>query len=507
MFSVIAKESDAQMVIKQYNEIFYIIGLLVILISLTMLFPLLLAILLNESGDIIFGYFFTFIIGLSIGIYLYYFNKVELKLNIKTSIIICVLGWIAASIIAAIPLVLGFELSFLDAFFQAVSGFTTTGMVVIRNIESKPLSLIFYLSFIQWLGGLGILSFFLLITVRREGEVWTLFLAESHKLSPGRPVPNLFKTIKIFWGIYSGLTFIQFILLNIAGIGAFNSMIHAFTTISTGGFSNFNASIGYFQRAGNYNYRIIEYIFILFMILGGTSFLIHYKIINKEWKDIKNNIEFTYFIKLITGFTLLITILTFFNRNLSLSLYNLEQTFRTGLFQVVAMITSTGYQTEYIGSPYFSAAVRQLFLLLMFIGGCVGSTSGGFKTLRIIIMQKLFSYQLKIITYPRGAVKPLIINKQSIDWEDVYHVIGIFFGWFILIFVGGLITSIFSNYDLITSFSGMHSAVNNIGPSYIEMGEIADLHPVIKISYIIGMISGRLEIIPVAVLFNKMFWK
>ena len=404
-------------------------------------------------------------------------------------------------------MILGFELSLLDAFFQAVSGFTTTGMVVIRDIESKPLSLIFYLSFIQWLGGLGILSFFLLITVRREGEVWTLFMAESHKISSGRPVPNLFKTIKIFWVIYSGLTFLQFILLNITGVGTFDSLIHSFTTVSTGGFSSYEASIGHFQNAGYSNYRIIEYIFIIFMVFGGTSFLIHYKIIKTEWKDIINNIEFIYFLKLITGFTLLITVITLFISGLSPSFNYIEEIFRKALFQVVALITSTGYQTEYIGSPYFSSAARQIFLLLMFIGGCVGSTSGGFKTLRIIIMQKLFSYQLKTITYPRGAVKPLIINKQSIEWEDVYHVVGLFFGWILLILIGSIITSVFSQYDAISSFSGMHSAVNNIGPSYIEMGDIKNLNPIIKITYIIGMIGGRLEIIPVAVIFNKMFWK
>ena len=483
-----------------------ILGNLSLFLSFFLIFPLLIALQQQEPGGIVLVYILTMILAGGGGYLLHRIFHLKINIDISAGMIICGLGWMLASGIIAVPFTLGFEMSFLDAYFEAMSGFTTTGMTMVEALETRPLSLIFLRSMIQWLGGLGILSFFLMITFRSEGEVWQLFGAEAHKIASARPVPNLYRTIKILWGIYAGLSLIQVLLLLLSGLSVFDAVIYAMTTISTGGFSRYDASIAHFYRAGYSNFRLIEYIFIVFMFLGGMNFLLHYKILKRNWRDLLVDIEFRYYLKLIGGFTGLIFISVFLSREMSVSLSSLEETFRTSLFQVLA-IMMTGYETRYIGSPYFTTFARQLFLAMMLIGGCVGSTGGGIKVLRIIILKRLFGREIKSLALPRRAVTPLILEESKVNWKDVYHITGLFFAWLILLLIGGLITAIFTPYDITESISGMFSAVNNIGPSYIPMEELRELHPVVKVTYIIGMLAGRLEIIPVIALFRLDVWQ
>ena len=486
--------------------IFDILGTLSLFLSFILIFPLLIALQQQEPREIILAYILTMLLAGGGGYLLHRTFHLRINIDISAGMIICSLGWLLASGIISLPFALGFEMSWLDAYFEAMSGFTTTGITLVSALETRPLSLIFLRSLIQWLGGLGILSFFLLITFRSEGEVWQLFGAEAHKIVSARPVPNLYRTIKILWSIYAGLTLIQLLLLILAGLSVFDAVLHSMTTISTGGFTRYEANIAHFAGAGYSNFRLIEYIFIVFMFLGGMNFLLHYKILQWNWRDLLVDVEFRYYLKLIFGFTGLIMISVILFNEIPISLSSLEETFRTSLFQVLA-IMMTGYQTEYIGSPYFATFARQLFLVMMLIGGCVGSTGGGIKVLRIIILKRLFGREIKSLALPRRAVTPLRLENSRVDWKDVYHIAGLFFGWLLLLLIGGLITAAFSSYDIAESLSGMFSAVNNIGPSLIPMEEMGDIHPVIKITYIIGMLAGRLEIIPVIALFRLDVWQ
>jgi len=479
---------------------------LLIVLGLILIIPLIMSYFLKE-GDLIYRSFLlpALISVLTGTIIRFIFKNNKFKLDIITSMIAVSFCWIISSIIGAIPLAIGLNISFLDALFESVSGFTTTGITVLQGLEFMPKSLIFWRSMMQWLGGLGILTFFLLISTRFGGNLWQLFSAESHKINTSRPVPNIFKTIKILWGIYILFTGLEIILLIIFKMPLFDAVIHSFTSLSTGGFSNYDNSIGQYAINGHPYFRQIEYIIIFFMILGGINFLIHYKVLTGDFKAPFKNTEVKTFFKLILSFTILILLGKYLSDNNLLM--NFESKFRTTLFQVVSVITTTGFGTEYIGSPFFPVIARQLFLVLMLIGGCVGSTSGGIKVLRVVILNRLFKREIKKIYYPNNAVLPVTLDKNIIDSEEIYRISALVFGWLLLIFIGAGITSLFSDLNSIQSLSGMFSAVGNIGPFYFTVEKMSNLAAIIKITYIIGMLAGRLEILPLFVILSRKSWR
>lgn len=492
--------------IKKQNQILHYMGALVFIISIILILPLLISMINNEGFEITVIYLLTILIFLIIGILLYRLNKVKSEINIATGMLLCSLGWIIGSFIVSIPFCLIFEIPYIDAYFEAMSGFTTTGITMLTGISNYPASILFLRALIQWLGGLGILTFFLLVTFRLGSGVWHLFTAESHKAVNSRPVPNIFKTIKILWSIYIVLTVLLVIILLILGLSFYDSLTHAFTTLSTGGYSNYDASIDYFRTAGYNNYILIEYAFIIFMFLGGVNFLIFYKLKNLEFSDVFNDRELKLYFKIIVFTTILILLSVMVVNSIGLDFKDIEENFRKVLFQVVSVLTTTGFGTKDIGSPYFTAFARQLFLFLMLVGGSVGSTGGGIKVYRALILKELFTREIKTLGYPRRAVKPIVINNSIIENSEIYRIAGIFFAWLSFLLIGGLITAFFSDHTALESISGMFSAVNNIGPSYISVSEMIDLNPIVKITYILGMLAGRLEIIPVIALFNKSIW-
>lgn len=415
------------------------------------------------------------------------------------------LSWIFFSIIGGIPFIIGLDKSFIDAFFEAVSGFTTTGITVFQNLSTMPHSILIWRSLIQWFGGLGILTFFLFITFRSEGELWQLFTAESHKIDSSRPVPNVFRSIKILWLIYSLFTVFQIILLIAVQVTPFDALLHALTTLSTGGFSNYDASIAHYAISGHPYYKIIEYIIIFFMLLGGINFLIHYKVLRGEIKEVFTNFEMKYFWGILV--TVLLLILTGKLFNQSLNLANLEVVFRKSLFQVVSVMTTTGYGTESLTSSFFPALTRQLFIFLMLIGGCVGSTAGGIKVIRFAILNKLFGREMKKFYLPKRAVMPLRVEKKLIPRDEIYKISALFFFWLLIILIGGIITALFSDLNALNSLSGMFSAMGNIGPFYFSVDKMVSLSPIIKLTYIFGMLAGRLEILPIFIIFTRKAWK
>ena len=378
-----------------------------------------------------------------------------------------------------------------------------------------PRSILFWRALTQWLGGIGILSFFLAITFRGSGA-HHIFGAESHKISSGRPAPGLFNTLKILWGIYGLFTLLAMVVLAIERMPIFDAVCHVLTALSTGGFSPHDSSIEYYSLTGHPNYRLIEYTLTFIMMLGGINFLVHYRVLTKDFKAIWDNIEIRYWWGFIALFTMVIMIdhlrrvgvfYTLFTHPTAVDVGEFERSFRYTIFQIIAILTTTGFGTKDIGGDFFPALSKQLFLVMMVIGGCVGSTGGGIKVLRIVILHRLMFIELFKLRVSTKASTDLVIDKKIVPDEESHRVSALFFTWIALLVIGGGITALFSNQGAWESFSGMFSALGNIGPCYISVQDMINIHPVVKITYIFGMLAGRLEILPVLLLFSKKAWR
>ncbi len=428
-------------------------------------------------------------------------------LDNRRAMVLCALGWIIVSAVGAIPFWLGLGVSPLDAYFETVSGFTTTGITMLKGLDELPRSILFWRSFTQWLGGLGILTFFLAI-LYTGGSAHRLFGAESHKVFSRRPVPSLFKSLRILWLIYTLFTVVIMGALVWEGLGTFESAAHAMTTLSTGGYSIHDASIGHYAQVGLPNATLIEYTIIAGMLLGGISFFVHYRLLHGGLRAIWDSSEMRLFWLILAGATLIVMYSHVMRFGVLLSDgAAVHEAFRASLFQVVAMTTTTGYATEDIGSAYFPAAAKQIFLVLMVIGGCVGSTSGGLKILRVRVLGKMLGRQVRQLIYGPAAVHPVVVDGEMVDTEELGRIGALFFVWIALLVVGSLITALFSEHYALESASGMFSALGNIGPCFISVDNMMSLHPVVKITYIIGMLAGRLEILPLLLLVSRRTWR
>jgi trk system potassium uptake protein TrkH len=449
----------------------------------------------------------------ALGIICRYFFRSENVGNLQ-AMLVCSLGWIGFSAIGALPFVILIRASYVDGLFETMSGFTTTGITMFSGLDEMPRSILFWRSLTQWIGGLGILTFFLAVIFRGTGA-HSLFGAESHKVEMRRPVPGLANTVKVLWGIYGGFTLLIAGSLFCLGMPLFDSVCHSFTALSTGGFSPHDASIGYYSLAGHTRFVWIEYVLILGMILGGTNFLIHYRVLKRDWKSLFDNDEIRYWWGFIALFVAVIFIENVARTGPGAHLSSggsdfwrhIEERFRMVLFQVVSIITTTGFGTRDIGGPFFGHAAKQLFLVMMVIGGCVGSTGGGLKVLRVAVLVKLIRREIERLIAPRRSISTLKIDGKAVDADQVHRVSALFFTWVGLLVVGGVITALLSNFDSYSAFSGMFSALGNIGPCYIPTDAMGQLNPVIKVTYILGMLAGRLEILPVLLLLSPKAWR
>lgn len=434
--------------------------------------------------------------------------------NVIQATLICSLGWLGFSAIGALPFVIGIHSSYLDGFFEAMSGFTTTGMTMYTGLDHMPRSILFWRALTQWVGGLGILTMFLAVSTRVEGT-HQLFGAEGHKIEVDRPVPGLSNTIRIFIGIYALFTGGIILGLYVLGMPIFDSVCHSFAALATGGFSSYDASIEYYRNSGHPNYIWLEYMLIVGMIMGGMNFLVHFRVLTRHPKALIDNSEMRYWWGLIAFFTALIMIERFMRIEpyptadlFSVGfLRRLEDDFRTALFQVVSILTTTGFGTRDIATSYFGEGARQLFLVMMVIGGCVGSTGGGIKVLRVVILNKLFQREVYRLRVPANAITTVVVDGKAIDLNEIQRVAALFFAWVMLLVFGGMVTEFLSEHSGYAAYSGMFSALGNVGPCYIPLEDLGRLHPVIKLVYILGMLAGRLEILPLVLLFSRKAWR
>jgi len=500
------------------NSVFHFIGDLLLKFSLFLLLPLVVVFIFkhrpNEGRITLLAFIISSLVTFFSGLIIKtIFNKN--KIDGTASMLICGLSWIFISAAGALPYIFIIKANFLNAYFEAVSGFTTTGITVFSGLDFMPASLIFWRSLTQWIGGLGILSLFIVI-IYQSGGVHHIYSAESHKISSSRPRPGLFNTLKVLWGIYILYTFLAALLFALEGMGVFDAINHAFTALSTGGFSPHDASIAYYAENNYKHYKLIEYTVTFFMLLGGINFLVHFRLLSGKIRSLWDNTEMRLWWKLIAGFIILIMIDhlnrtgwigRIFSGNFDNIWSKIESTFRYSIFQVISIITTTGFGTKDIGGAFFPALAKQLFLIMMVIGGCVGSTGGGIKVIRIAALKKLLSRELFKIWTPPSASKKLIIDGNIVPDEEIHRISSLFFYWVFLLCVGGGVTALVTDLSGWQSFSGMFSALGNIGPSYISVSEMINIHPVAKITYIFGMLLGRLEIIPVLLIFTKKAWR
>jgi len=438
-------------------------------------------------------------------------------LDASGSMILCAVAWLVASAMGALPFVIAGigDSNCLNAYFEAMSGFTTTGITVYAGLDEMPRSILFWRALTQWIGGLGILSFFLIVTFR-GGGFHHIYGAESHKIASTRPTPGLFNTTKILWLIYTIFTLAAVAVLSLEKMPVFDSICHALTALSTGGFSPHDASIEFYRLGNHPNFKLIEYTLVFFMVLGGINFLVHYRVLTGDVRALRDNIEIRYWWRLIAVFTGVVVIEHLwktgalgaaFSRGELLQPGELEGVFRNGIFQVVSVLTTTGFGTKDIGSDFFGMASKQLFLVMMVIGGCVGSTSGGFKVLRVAVLGRLIDRELFRVKVSGNASSGLVIDGKIVPEDEIHRIGALFFSWIVLLIVGGGITALLSDHGALESLSGMFSALGNIGPCYISGQGLIDLHPGVKVTYILGMLAGRLEILPVLLLFSRRAWK
>ena len=449
-------------------------------------------------GDNDFIYFIitsAIMLGLALIVYPFVRNT-KRSLGKREGYLVVSTVWVLFSIFGALPFFLSGAIpSYTDAFFETISGFTTTGASILNDIESLSHGLLFWRSITQWLGGMGIIVMALAILPILGIGGMQLFIAEVPGPTPDKLHPRIKGTAKRLWGIYILLTFIETILLYLGDMSLFDAINHSFTTMATGGYSTKQLSIGHF------NSPYIDYVISIFMFLAGMNFTLAFFALKLKFAKIKNNEEFRWYFFGIITITLLIAVSLIYHQN-----YAYEKAFRDSLFQVISIMTTTGFASaDYMLWPSF---VIVIMFLVMFIGGSAGSTGGGPKVMRIMILLKNSYYEFKRILHPK-AIIPVRINKHSINSKIVAN-IQAFLVIYIIIFVFGTIIMSALGLDLDSSMGAVIACLGNIGPGIGDVGpsnNFANIPTTGKWFLSILMLVGRLELFTVLVLFTPDFWK
>ncbi len=477
-----------------FRMIFKSLGLVMIVEAACML-PSLFVSLIYKQADF-FSFISTILILILFGLALYSIKTKSTNVYSRDGFAIVSIGWILVSFFGALPMFISGAIpSFIDAFFESVSGFTTTGSTILKEIESLPRGILFWRSFTHWMGGMGVLVLTLAVLPKAGATTFQIMRAESPGPNPGKLVPKIGQTAKILYGIYIVLTAIQIVLLLIAGMPVYDSFIHAFGTAGTGGFSNMNKSVGAYGNV------FIEVIITVFMFIFGVNFTLYYQGLKGNLKSFLKDEEFRFYLGTVVISILLIT------WNLYGTVFDsIGEGLRHASFQVSAIITTTGYATtDFNLWPAFSKAI---LVLLMFIGASAGSTGGGLKCIRLVLLFKAVKREIIKVIHPR-SVYSVKIGGRIVEEETVTGVMTYFFVYMAL-FVGSLLVVSLDGMDLVTTFTAVATTIGNVGPGLEVVGPIgsfADFSFLSKLVFSIIMLFGRLEIFPMLILFTPSFWK
>ena len=477
-----------------FSKVVYILGILLMCLAGSMLLPIPFSLYYGETDYRAFlisaGLSFT------VGFLAFKTGRLDQDLHPKEGFAVVTFSWIFISLFGSLPFVFSGSIpSFSDAFFESMSGFTTTGASILPDIEHLPRGILFWRSFTQWLGGMGIIVLSLAILPFLGVGGMQLFKAEITGPIADKLVPRISQTAKILWGGYVCLSGIEVLLLLAGGMDFFNALCHTFGTVATGGFSTRNSSIG------DYNSLYIDAVILFFMILAGTNFVLHYRFLKGDFRVYFRDPEFITFLILIVSATVFISFNTFYVYSGD-SVKILQKT----LFQVVSILTTTGYGTADYEQWSFSSQFT--LFLLMLIGGCAGSTAGGMKVMRLYLLVQFGIAELKRLLHPHSVV-PVRLGHQSVSPEIIANVLG-YFVFFIFFFLLSVLCLSFIGLDMPTAFGAVAATLGNVGPGLGMVGPVdnySHLPVIAKWMLTFLMLLGRLEVFTVTVLLAPDAWR
>lgn len=477
-----------------YSMVLKNLGILLVCEALAMIPSL--GVALWYKGDDIAAFLYTIGVLLLIGLVTMFIKPKNKTIYGRDGFAIASIGWILISFFGSLPFYFsGAVPSLVDCFFETVSGFTTTGSSILTNVEVLPLGLTFWRSFTHWIGGMGILVLTLAILPNIGAGNMQIMKAESPGPNPGKLVPRLKKTAIILYGIYIVITITEVILLKISGLSLYDSFIYSFGSVGTGGFANKSLSVGH------YNKLAAEIIITIFCFGCGINFSLYYAAIKGNIKEVFKDAELKLYIAIVLISIMLITF------NIKGNVFNgYGESLRHSSFQVVTIVTTTGYaSTDFNQWPAFS---KTILLLLMFVGGCAGSTAGSIKNVRILLMFKAAKREVHKIIHPK-AVYTVKYGGKTVS-ESTLSAVSNFFIMYMFIFFLAIILISLDGKDMITNISAVAATLGNIGPglgAVGPMGSFASFSDLSKMVMSFCMLAGRLEIYPLLLLFSRQFWK
>ncbi len=477
-----------------YKTVFFTLGILQIILGISMLIPILTQIIYSELDSSFIG---AAIISIIFGVLFFLSNlNHDKKLNLQQAFLLTALSWLTIAIFGSLPFIFSnLELSITDSFFESMSGITTTGSTIISNLQEAPKSILLWRAMLQWLGGIGIIVMAItLMPIMNVGGM-QLFKISSNDSSEKLLPKSKEVALRLIY-VYLTLTTFCALTYRIFGMSIFDSITHSMTTIATGGFSNYNESIGHFNSLS------IEISSMIFIILGSLPFIAYIKFLNGDKKIFFLDTQIKSFIKIIIFSVILLSLYMLFYTS-NFSFINLRPIF----FNVISILTGTGYVTGEF--DVWGSFPLVFFLMLMFIGGCAGSTTCGIKIFRIQILYVFVVNQLKKIIYPKGIFL-IKYDKNTIDDKFMASIISFIFLYLVIFFLLTALLTL-SGLDFVTSISGAATSISNVGPGLGSTigpsGNFANLPEFSKWILSFGMILGRLELFAILVLFLPSFWK
>jgi len=473
------------------------IGLLLMVFSFAQVPPIIVDLIYSEGEY--YTFLFSFALTVLGGLILWWpFKDIKKDFRIREGILIVVCFWIVLSLFGTLPFLITdsiSNLSFSDAFFESMSGLTTTGATVLSKLDDLPKSILFYRQQLQWLGGMGIIVLAVAILPLLGIGGMELYHAESSGISKDRLTPKLRNTAIALWKIYVSLTVVCAIAYCLSGMSIFDAISHSFSTVAIGGFSTHDGSIGFFNSAS------IEMIAMIFMFLAGINFSLHFVAWNnRSLVDYIKDSEFkTYAMVLICS-----SIIVIFALSLNGQYDSANETVRYGLFQTISIATTTGFTSQNYSS--WPAAIPFFLITMSFIGACVGSTGGGIKVVRILVMFRLGMKEIHKFIRPNAQVS-VKLNKSSINENALVSVLG-FFALYAISFFIILILLMFAGLDQVTAYSATAATMNNLGPG---LGDVAQNYGLVsetaKWILSFSMLIGRLEVLTIIAIFHRAFWR
>jgi len=477
-----------------YKMVGFVLGRIFWIEAVLMLCPMACAALYGE-WNILLAFLWPALALTALGVLLSHRQPRNTTIYARDGLVIVALVWVLMSAFGALPFVISGEIpSFVDAFFEMVSGFTTTGSTILTDVESMSRGLLFWRSFAHWIGGMGVLVFAMAILPMTDGRAMHLMRAEVPGPTVGKISSKLRDSAKILYEIYFALTVVEVIILRLFGMPLYDALIHSFGTAGTGGFSNKALSIG------AYNNPSFEVIIGIFMLLFGINFNLYYFILLRHFREAFRSEELRVYLGIVAFATITITI------NIA-SLYDSVGTaLRTAFFQVASIVTTTGYATtDFNLWPDYS---RTMLVILTFIGACAGSTAGGLKVSRIIIFFKAAKQDLNKMLHSH-AITSVRFEGKALD-EKTLRGVHNYFNIYILVFTVSVLVVSLDGLDLITTFTAVATCFNNVGPGLEvvgPMGSFAEFSDPIKLVLSFDMLAGRLELYPMLALFFPRLWR